>query len=316
MSKSKSRKRKTPKRVLALPDLEHAKTAVLNSLTSASGQRTYEHAIREFVAWYCSEPRLAFNRTVVLRYRIHLEQRGYLSATINLRLAAVRRIAYEAADAGLLSPELAAGICRVKGVRRIGVRLGNWLTPEQGRRLLEATTPSNPRQLRDQAMIAMLIGCGLRRALALTPSAFRDCGIHFVPQPAPLTDLIVAVARLLTTSGGHTSVDALATAHQVSRQHFTRRFRAATGLPPKQFARICRFQRLVQTLLTTDVDRWAAEASGLGFYDQAHMINDFREFAGESPTRFFQPHVGGRVAVPATRLRGRPHEWLRSGHSA
>jgi hypothetical protein len=108
-------------RALALPDLEHAKTAVLNSLTSASGQRTYDHAIREFVAWYCSEPRLAFNRTVVLRYRMHLEERRYAPATINLRLAAVRRIAYEAADAGLLSPELAAGIRRVKGVRRIGV---------------------------------------------------------------------------------------------------------------------------------------------------------------------------------------------------
>ena len=55
MPKSKSRKKKSPKRVLALPDLEQAKTAVLNSLTSASGQRTYEHAIREFVGWYCSE---------------------------------------------------------------------------------------------------------------------------------------------------------------------------------------------------------------------------------------------------------------------
>jgi hypothetical protein len=96
MPKSKSRKKNTPKRILALPDLEHAKTAVLNSLTSASGQRTYEHAIREFVTWYCSEPRLAFNRTVVLRYRIHLENHGYAPATINLRLAAVRRIAYEA----------------------------------------------------------------------------------------------------------------------------------------------------------------------------------------------------------------------------
>lgn len=62
MPKSKSRKKRLPKRVLALPDLDHAKTAVLNSLTSTSGQRTYEHAIREFVAWYCSEPRLAFNR--------------------------------------------------------------------------------------------------------------------------------------------------------------------------------------------------------------------------------------------------------------
>ena len=96
MPKTKSRKKKPPKRVLALPDLEHAKTAVLNSLTSASGQRTYDHAISEFVAWYCSEPRLAFNRTVVLRYRIHLEQRHYAPATINLRPAAVRRVAYEA----------------------------------------------------------------------------------------------------------------------------------------------------------------------------------------------------------------------------
>jgi integrase len=182
MPKSKSRKKRPPKRVLALPDLEHAKTAVLNSLASASGQRTYDHAIREFVAWYCSEPRLAFNRTVVLRYRIHLEQRGYAPATVNLRLAAVRRIAYEAADAGLLSPELAAGIRRVKGVRRIGVRLGNWLTPEQGRRFLESAMPSTVRELRDHAMVAMLIGCGLRRAelLALRLKSIQQREEHWV----------------------------------------------------------------------------------------------------------------------------------------
>src|SRR3954452_20884072 len=138
MPKTNSSKKKSPKRVLPLPDLEQAMTAVLNSLRSASGQRTYDHAISEFVAWYCSEPRLAFNRTVVLRYRIHLEQRHYAPTTINLWLTAVRRIAYEAADAGLLSPELAAGIRRVKGVRRLGVRLGNWLTADQGRRLVQA----------------------------------------------------------------------------------------------------------------------------------------------------------------------------------
>src|SRR3954462_14803285 len=156
MPKRKRGKKKAPRRVLALPDLEHAKLAVLNSLTSASGQRTYEHAIREFVAWYCSEPRLGFNRTVVLRYRIHLEQRRYAPAPINLRLAAVRRIAYEAADAGLLSPELAAGIRRVKGVRRLGVRLGNWLTVEQGRRLVHAVGPTTLRERRDHAMVALL----------------------------------------------------------------------------------------------------------------------------------------------------------------
>jgi hypothetical protein len=77
---------------------------------------------------YCSEPRLAFNKTVVLRYRFHLQERGLAPGTINVRLAAVRRLAYEASDAGLLSPELAAGIHRVKGVRKLGSRLGNWLT--------------------------------------------------------------------------------------------------------------------------------------------------------------------------------------------
>ena len=76
MSK-KFKKKRPPKRVLALPDLEQSKAAVLNSLTSKSGQRTYDRAITDFVDWYCSEPRLAFNRIVVLRYRIYLEQKQY-----------------------------------------------------------------------------------------------------------------------------------------------------------------------------------------------------------------------------------------------
>jgi hypothetical protein len=110
-----------PKHVLKLPDLEQSRSAVLNSLTSQSSQRTYDHAIREFIEWYCSEPRLAFNKTVVTRYRMSLEQRHYASTTINLRLAAVRRLAYEAADCGRLSADLAAGIRRVKGAKRLGV---------------------------------------------------------------------------------------------------------------------------------------------------------------------------------------------------
>src|SRR5271166_218376 len=133
MAKSSNPKRKkTPKAVLRLSDLEQSKSAVLNSLVSSSSQRSYDHAIREFIEWYCSEPRLAFNKTVVTRYRISLEQRSYAWSTINLRLAAVRRLAYEAADCGLLSPDLAAGIRRVKGARRLGVRVVNWLTAEQG----------------------------------------------------------------------------------------------------------------------------------------------------------------------------------------
>src|SRR5437879_4234832 len=102
------------RRVLRLPDLDHCKTAVLNSLGSPASRRVYEYAIDQFIAWYCSEPRLAFNRIVVVRYRMYLESRHLAANTINQQLAAVRRLAHEAADAGLLSPDLAAGISRVK----------------------------------------------------------------------------------------------------------------------------------------------------------------------------------------------------------
>ncbi len=115
---SKTRRKRTPKTVLRLPDLEQSRSAVLNSLTSPSSQRAYDHAIRDFIDWYCLEPRLAFNKTVVTRYRINLDQAHYAASTINLRLAAVRRLAYEAADSGLLSPDLAAGIRRVKGTKK------------------------------------------------------------------------------------------------------------------------------------------------------------------------------------------------------
>jgi len=101
MRKQHPKKHRTaPKTVLRLPDLDQAKSAVLNSLTCADAQRGYRHAIDEFVEWYCSEPRLSFIRTVVMRYRIHLESRKLAPGTINLRLGAVRRLAYEASDCG------------------------------------------------------------------------------------------------------------------------------------------------------------------------------------------------------------------------
>lgn len=155
---------KKPNSVLKLPDLDYSKSAVLNSLPSLNSRRSYENAIRDFTDWYCSEPRLAFNKTVVTRYRIALEQRRYAPSTINLRLAAVRRLAYEASDCGLLSPDLAAGIRRVKGAKRLGVRVGNWLTIEQGKKLLAVHSGKQLRDLRNHAVLAMLLGCGLRRA--------------------------------------------------------------------------------------------------------------------------------------------------------
>ena len=152
------------RRVLRLPDLDHCKLAVLNSLGSPASRRVYQYAIDQFVAWYCSEPRLAFNRIVVVRYRMHLESRGLAANTINQQLAAVRRLAHEAADAGLLSPELAAGISRVKGVKQLGFRSGNWLSAEQSFEVLQRADGDDMRAKRDYAMLAMLFGCGFRRS--------------------------------------------------------------------------------------------------------------------------------------------------------
>ncbi len=157
-----------PKTVQRLPDLELAKSAVLNSLTSVEAQRGYSHAIDEFVDWYCSEPRLVLNRIVVVRYRNHLASRQLAAGTINLRLGAVRRLAYEAADCGLLSADLAAGIRRVHGVRKIGVRLGNWLTADQGKALWQAPDAQRNKGKRDRALLALLLACGLRRREAAT----------------------------------------------------------------------------------------------------------------------------------------------------
>jgi len=100
----------------------------------------------------------------VLRYRLTLESRGLAASTINQRLAAVRCLAYEAAECGLLSPELAAGIGRVKGVKHLGRRSGNWLSPEQCSAMLKALSGNDLRAKRDYAMVSTLIGYGLRRS--------------------------------------------------------------------------------------------------------------------------------------------------------
>ncbi len=116
-------------------------------------------------------------------------------------------------------------------------------------------------------------------------------------------------ANLLRLHAGCVSINELAKSHGLTRQQFKRRFLATTGLPPKLYARITRFQVLVQSLLSSDVSDWAGVSSDVGFYDQAHMINEFHEFAGSSPTVFFQPNGSERSSVKL-KLRGRPCEWL------
>jgi len=89
-----------------------------------------------------------------------------VSAGVNriiIRMSAIRKLAAEAADNGLLAPELAAGIARVKSAKSVGIRVGNWLSVRQAQSLLNAPDVSTMRGLRDRAILAILLGCGLRR---------------------------------------------------------------------------------------------------------------------------------------------------------
>jgi integrase len=149
---------------VTLPELEQSKTAVLNTLASQHSRRSYEYAIDRFIAWYCSEPRLTFNRSVVVRYRSFLKRLSLSAATINLHLSAIRRLADESSESGWLSPELAIGIRRVKGVKRLGRRMGNWLARNQAQELISAASTNSLRGWRDGAILGLLLGCGLRRS--------------------------------------------------------------------------------------------------------------------------------------------------------
>jgi integrase len=165
MSKKQQQKCVSRSATLTIPELEQSKAAVLNTLASAHSQRSYKYAIERFIAWYCDEPRLAFNRSLVMRYRSFLESLSLSAATINLHLSAIRRLADESAESGWLSPELVTGIRRVKGVKRLGRKIGNWLTGTQAQELLNAVSQNTLRgRRRDGAMLGLLLGCGLRRS--------------------------------------------------------------------------------------------------------------------------------------------------------
>jgi site-specific recombinase XerD len=145
-------------------DWRRLKTLVLDSVSSPITKRVYNLGLDEFFAWYGQEPRAGFTKATVSAWRMALEARGLGSVSINVRITAVRKLAVEAADNGLLAPELAAGITRVKGAKSIGVRTGNWLSIQQAQKLLNAPDVTTKKGLRDRAMLAILLGCGLRRS--------------------------------------------------------------------------------------------------------------------------------------------------------
>jgi len=140
------------------------KSLVLDSVSSPITKRVYNMALDEFFGWYAQEPRPGFTKATVSAWRVSLEGRKLGSSSIIVRMSAIRKLAVEATDNGLLAPELAAGIQRVKSAKSIGVRTGNWLSLKQAQALLNAPDITTLKGLRDRAIIAVLLGCALRRS--------------------------------------------------------------------------------------------------------------------------------------------------------
>lgn len=140
-------------------------TTVLDSLNSRHSRRAYERHLREFIVWHQAREQV-FNKATVQKYAAELRDAGLSPATINQRLSAIRKLAHEAADNGALDLQIANGIRAVKGIRHEGIRAGNWLSKQQAQELLDAPDVGSLKGLRDRAILAVLVGCGLRRAEA------------------------------------------------------------------------------------------------------------------------------------------------------
>src|SRR5215216_5029068 len=145
---------------------ELAIQAVVDSLDSPHSRRAYERHLREFIAWHRSTGQTTLNKATVQRYAVELRESGLSAATINQRLSAIRKLASEASDNGALDIQIANGIKSIKGVRQEGTRTGNWLAKQQAQQLLDAADIDTLKGLRDRAILALLLGCGLRRAEA------------------------------------------------------------------------------------------------------------------------------------------------------
>jgi site-specific recombinase XerD len=141
---------------------------VLNGVTSANSRRAYAAGLRQFFAWARRLAPRPFSKALVQEYRTWLNSQDLSPATVNLRLSPIRKLAQEMADNGLLDAALARGIENVPGVKQAGIRVGNWLMGPQATELLNAPDPDTLGGLRDRAILALLIGCGLRRAEILS----------------------------------------------------------------------------------------------------------------------------------------------------
>jgi site-specific recombinase XerD len=157
-------------RALVPAEFEGLIDLAVNGMDSERSKRAYRAAIRDFLTWWAADGRPALSKATVNRYKDHLQHtpsartgQPLSASTINLTLAAIRKLVSEAADNDLVDPMFANGVKAVKGVKREGVRAGNWLSLEQARRLVNAPDTTTLRGLRDRAILAVLVLAGLRR---------------------------------------------------------------------------------------------------------------------------------------------------------
>ena len=138
---------------------------VLDTVPSAETKRHYRHALLEFFEWREARA-LPFDRATVHNFRAELENCGYSASAINVRLAAIRKLAKEASINGHLDPAVENAIRQVANVRQAGNRAGNWLTHAEAQRLILSPDPATLKGKRDRCALALLVGCALRRSEA------------------------------------------------------------------------------------------------------------------------------------------------------
>ncbi len=152
---------------LVKPKLTSAEKKIINlvidGLPSENSRRAYKRALEEFFVWHREQDEPELNKALIQRYVKRLREQNLSSSSINQKLSAVRRLATEAEDNALIDSKIANGIRAVKGVPIRGRRTGNWLTREEAQMWLNVKTLKG---VRDRAVLAILIGCGLRRAEA------------------------------------------------------------------------------------------------------------------------------------------------------
>ena len=144
---------------------DYVKGLVLDDLSSPYSKAMYGKALDDFFTWRTDQGDPPLNKALVNNYKSHLESStDYAPSTINQRLSAIRKLATEAADNGIMDPVLAQGVANVKGVKSSGRRLGNWLNVKEAQRLIRTPDTSTLKGLRDRAILAVMVGAGLRRS--------------------------------------------------------------------------------------------------------------------------------------------------------